>query len=186
VDELIKNLPEIIKQSATSTLGILALMIIGLAILALFFFRTASERTRIIIFVVLFIGVAAFGAAVVWQTKAVSSAEASLPESFDAVYVGSVVAHVAAVADAVHTEMTLRLSVSGGVATGEYTNDLGDAGIFKGTVSGNSLDLKLISSMIPGDCTVQGRLSADRKKISAIYQCSDGEYAKLELTRKGA
>jgi hypothetical protein len=67
MNELAKSLPEIIKQAATSPLGILALMIIGLAILAFFFFRGASERTRLVIFVMLFFGVAAFGAVVMHQ-----------------------------------------------------------------------------------------------------------------------
>jgi hypothetical protein len=69
MDELVKSLPEIIKQAATSTLGILALMIIGLAILAFFFFRGASEIARVIIFVMLFFGVVAFGAVVMQQAK---------------------------------------------------------------------------------------------------------------------
>ena len=67
MNELAKSLPEIIKQSATSPLGILALMIIGLAILAFFFFRGASEKARLVIFVMLFFGVAAFGAVVMHQ-----------------------------------------------------------------------------------------------------------------------
>ena len=67
MNELAKSLPEIIKQAATSPLGILALMIIGLAILAFFFFRGASERTRLVIFVMLFFGVVAFGAVVMYQ-----------------------------------------------------------------------------------------------------------------------
>jgi hypothetical protein len=67
MNELAKSLPEIIKEAATSPLGILALMIVGLAILAFFFFRGASERTRLVIFVMLFFGVATFGAAVMHQ-----------------------------------------------------------------------------------------------------------------------
>lgn len=65
MDELVKSLPEIIKQAATSPLGILALMTIGLAILAFFFFRGAPLKARVVIFVMLFFGVVAFGAVVV-------------------------------------------------------------------------------------------------------------------------
>ena len=75
MNELAKSLPEIIKQAATSPLGILALMIIGLAILAFFFFRGASERTRLVIFVMLFFGVVAFGAVVMYQAAKTPSGD---------------------------------------------------------------------------------------------------------------
>jgi hypothetical protein len=65
MDGLVKSLPEIIKEAAASPLGILALMIIGLAILAFFFFRGAAEKIKVVIFVMLFFGVVAFGAVVV-------------------------------------------------------------------------------------------------------------------------
>jgi hypothetical protein len=76
MNELAKSLPEIIKQAATSPLGILALMIVGLAILAFFFFRGASERARLAIFVMLFFGVAAFGAVVMHQAAKTRSEDA--------------------------------------------------------------------------------------------------------------
>jgi hypothetical protein len=53
MDELFENMPEIISRSASSPLGILALMIIVLAILGFLLFRRASERSRILIFVML-------------------------------------------------------------------------------------------------------------------------------------
>jgi hypothetical protein len=64
MDELWKNIPEIITKAAESHLGILALMIIGLAILAFFFFRGADVKVQVVIFVMLFFGVVAFGVAV--------------------------------------------------------------------------------------------------------------------------
>jgi len=76
MNELAKSLPEIIKQAATSPLGILALMVIGLAMLAFFFFRGASERARLAIFVMLFFGVAAFGAVVMHQAAKTRSGAA--------------------------------------------------------------------------------------------------------------
>ena len=42
-------------------------MIVALAILAFFFFKEASVRVRIIIFVLLFLGVAGFAAKVVYS-----------------------------------------------------------------------------------------------------------------------
>lgn len=58
------NVPEIIKAAASSPLGLFALMILALAFLAFFFFRKASERTRISIFVLMFCGVIVFGFAI--------------------------------------------------------------------------------------------------------------------------
>jgi hypothetical protein len=54
--DLSTQLPAIIAEAAKSPLGIFALMIISLAILGFFFFQEASERTRIAIFVMLFVG----------------------------------------------------------------------------------------------------------------------------------
>jgi hypothetical protein len=65
-DEIVKQAPNIIEQAAKSPLGILALIILVLAVLAYFFFRNASETARIAMFVMMFMGGAAFGCAVVW------------------------------------------------------------------------------------------------------------------------
>ena len=61
--ELVQHLPAIIEQAASSPLGIFALMIITLSVLGFFFFRTSSERTRVAMFIVMFIGVVTFGIA---------------------------------------------------------------------------------------------------------------------------
>jgi hypothetical protein len=63
MDTLAGRLPEIITAAAQSYLGILALLVIALAALAYFFFAKASEKVRVGIFVLLFVGVIAFGAA---------------------------------------------------------------------------------------------------------------------------
>lgn len=60
METLFKNLPAIIEMAAKSLLGLLALMIIALSILGFFFFRKASEKTRIGIFVLMFCGVVLF------------------------------------------------------------------------------------------------------------------------------
>lgn len=67
--DLAEQLPAIIAEAARSPLGLFALMIVSLAILGFYFFRQASERTRIAIFVMLFVGVAVFGVSIV-QTGA--------------------------------------------------------------------------------------------------------------------
>jgi hypothetical protein len=72
--ELSAQLPAIIAEAAKSPLGIFALMIISLAILGFFFFKEASERTRIAIFVMLFVGVAVFGLSIVRTTAVTESA----------------------------------------------------------------------------------------------------------------
>ena len=63
MNELIKSLPEIITAAAQSYLGILALLSIALSVLAYSFFAKASEKVKVGIFVLLFLGVIGFGAA---------------------------------------------------------------------------------------------------------------------------
>jgi hypothetical protein len=46
----IEQVPKIIAEASRSPLGIFALMIIFLSLLGFYFFRHASERTRIIVF----------------------------------------------------------------------------------------------------------------------------------------
>lgn len=63
MDKLIERLPDIITAAAQSYLGILALLSVALSVLAYFFFAKASEKVKVGIFVMLFVGVIAFGAA---------------------------------------------------------------------------------------------------------------------------
>ena len=63
MDQLFKSLPDIIKAAAQSHLGILALLVVALSILAYVFFVKAAVRIRVGIFVLLFAGVIAFGVA---------------------------------------------------------------------------------------------------------------------------
>ncbi|MGR8978877.1 MAG: hypothetical protein ACU84H_02125 [Gammaproteobacteria bacterium] len=64
MDKLIERLPEIISAAAQSYLGILALLSVALAVLAYFFFAKASEKVKVGIFVLLFIGVFGFAGAI--------------------------------------------------------------------------------------------------------------------------
>jgi hypothetical protein len=63
MDKLVERLPEIITAAAQSYLGILALLSVALSVLAYFFFAKASEKVKVGIFVMLFVGVIAFGVA---------------------------------------------------------------------------------------------------------------------------
>ena len=63
MDQLFKTLPDIIKAAAQSQLGILALLVVALSILAYAFFAKAAVRVRVGIFVLLFAGVIGFGVA---------------------------------------------------------------------------------------------------------------------------
>ncbi len=63
MDKLIERLPEIITAAAQSYLGIMALLSVSLSILAYFFFAKASEKVKVGIFVLLFMGVLGFGGA---------------------------------------------------------------------------------------------------------------------------
>jgi hypothetical protein len=64
MDGLFEHLPAIISAAAQSVLGLFALLSVALAVLAYFFFAGARVKVRIGIFVLLFVGVAAFGVAV--------------------------------------------------------------------------------------------------------------------------
>jgi len=57
MDQLFKSLPDIIKAAAQSQLGILALLVVALSILAYVFFAKATVNVRVGIFVLLFAGV---------------------------------------------------------------------------------------------------------------------------------
>ncbi|MET0986335.1 MAG: hypothetical protein ABW034_13105 [Steroidobacteraceae bacterium] len=63
MDTLIGRLPEIITAAAQSYLGMLALLSVALSVLAYFFFATASEKVKVGIFVMLFLGALSFGIA---------------------------------------------------------------------------------------------------------------------------
>lgn len=64
MNEFFSNAPDIIREASQSPLGVLSLMILVLAVLGVLFFRRASERTRVTIFVLMFLGVASFGIAI--------------------------------------------------------------------------------------------------------------------------
>ena len=59
---------EIIKSAAQSNLGVLALMILVVCLLALVFFRQATERIRLGVFLLLFAGVALFTVSLISST----------------------------------------------------------------------------------------------------------------------
>jgi hypothetical protein len=63
MDKLIEVLPKIITAAAQSYLGILALLSVALSALAYFFFAKASEKVKVGVFVLLFLGVIGFGVA---------------------------------------------------------------------------------------------------------------------------
>lgn len=58
---------EVIRAAASSTLGTLSLMCLVLGIIALTFFRGAPVRAKVLVFTILFLGVAGFGDAVLNQ-----------------------------------------------------------------------------------------------------------------------
>jgi len=69
LEPVVKNIPAIIKEASQSQRGIFALLIIVLFALALYFFRNAAVKWRIVIFLVLFGGVVAYG----WEIDRVAS-----------------------------------------------------------------------------------------------------------------
>jgi hypothetical protein len=71
--------PGIIASAAQSPLGILALTIIVLSVLAYLFFGRASERVRVAAFALLFVGAAGLGYAILRAQQPAATAEASKP-----------------------------------------------------------------------------------------------------------
>jgi TolA-binding protein len=63
MEKLIEQAPKIIEAAAKSPLGLLALMILALSILAFLFFRKAALRLRVSMFMVVFLGFVFLGAA---------------------------------------------------------------------------------------------------------------------------
>ena len=58
--EAVKSLPDIIAAASKSPLGVVALSVIALGVLAYVFFKEARERTRVAVFVLIFGGLAAY------------------------------------------------------------------------------------------------------------------------------
>jgi TolA-binding protein len=63
MDKLFDQAPKIIEEAAKSPLGLLALMIIALSVLAFLFFRQVSPHIRVGMFLVVFLGFVLLGAA---------------------------------------------------------------------------------------------------------------------------
>jgi hypothetical protein len=63
MDKIAEHLPAIISAAAQSLLGTFALLSVVLSVLAYFFFAKAREKVRVGIFVLLFLGVLGFAAA---------------------------------------------------------------------------------------------------------------------------
>lgn len=74
MSDLSANLPQIISAAAQSHLGILALLSIALSVLAYFFFSAASEKVKVGIFGMLFLGVMGFGFAMFRTPQAAATA----------------------------------------------------------------------------------------------------------------
>jgi hypothetical protein len=75
MNDLSANLPQIISAAAQSPLGILALLSLALSVLAYFFFAQASEKVKVGIFGMLFVGVVGFGAAMFGSQSAEAVAD---------------------------------------------------------------------------------------------------------------
>jgi hypothetical protein len=71
--EAVKTVPDIIKAASSSLLGILALIILVLACLAYLFFKGASVKVRVWIFLTLFLGATLYAFAISKAAKPVES-----------------------------------------------------------------------------------------------------------------
>lgn len=72
IERLIEQAPKIIEAAARSPLGILALMVMALALVGVFLFQDAAESIRRLVFILLFVGVVGFAVALMRGTKQAS------------------------------------------------------------------------------------------------------------------
>ena len=77
MDKIAEHLPVIISAAAQSLLGTFALLSVVLSVLAYFFFAKAREKVRVGIFVLLFLGVLGFAAAMFRESGGASIATQS-------------------------------------------------------------------------------------------------------------
>ncbi|MDJ0580465.1 hypothetical protein [Crocosphaera sp.] len=76
---LFEQLPEIISEASKSELGILALMMIIISAISIYFFRKSSEKTKILIFYSLLIGILLFAIATFRNSFPKPSVQQQLP-----------------------------------------------------------------------------------------------------------
>ncbi len=60
-ENVVKTVPEIIRAASATNLGILALLILVLALFGFYFFRKSGTGYQLVVFVLMFAGVSAFG-----------------------------------------------------------------------------------------------------------------------------
>lgn len=75
----------------------------------------------------------------------------------------------------------LELNINGSLVGGHYWNTGRDNGVVTGKLDGNALDLELVSSVLGGNCRLQGKLDADKSHFDALFDCPDGEHGRVEL-----
>lgn len=90
MDNFFKYASEIISSAAKSLFGLLALVILVVAVLAFFFFKTASERARIFVFLLVFVAASAFGIAVLYKTQVYAAAKADSAADSAAVHTAKI------------------------------------------------------------------------------------------------
>lgn len=81
--EIIEHLPEIIKVSSTSNLGIVALMLILFSALSWGFFRNSSEKWKLTSLIILFMGCVLFGFSAFEATKNISAQNSTISPGLD-------------------------------------------------------------------------------------------------------
>lgn len=81
IEEGMKSIPAIITAAASSNLGLLALMVVALSVLAYVFFKDTGSGIKVGIFIILFGGVIAFGVAMRREVTRLEQAPLSSPIS---------------------------------------------------------------------------------------------------------
>jgi SPOR domain len=81
IESLLQNAADIIRAASASPLGILALMVLALSILAVYLLRDVPPTTRVIIYVLLFLGVAVYTFAITRESQLRPSTSAPAAEA---------------------------------------------------------------------------------------------------------
>ncbi|MGH6649081.1 hypothetical protein [Aquabacterium sp.] len=142
MSDLSANLPQIISAAAQSQLGILALLSVALSVLAYFFFSTASEKVKVGIFAMLFVGVIGFGVAMFRTPPSSSPQVSSTPSSTDT---GRSEASGSAVAATVPQPQTPATPATDDAFTGHWSGQARDT---EGTVF--QVDVRIDRPCTPG------------------------------------
>ena len=184
------DFPAVISAAATSSLGVLSLIVLVISLLAYGFFRNAGETARLIVFAPLLLAAVAFGVSVMRESGRAQNAAAKQVATEPAS--GASAAHEPAVAAAESPSSPASAASSASVA-GNWRDDEGftyrlttegdhvryrqfldgrPVGSAEGTIAGHTLTYRYTDDRTRDQGTCKGLLSASGDAIDG--HCSSG------------